>query len=121
LGHGYAAFWLGWEGESAKIWAALPWMPPHAHNGFLDLGLELGVIGIVVFVTGFVWATWRATLVIRRTKTVYGLWPIAYLVFIVVNSAESTILVQNSIFWMLYVATCMWLIRGKNDSSRGAA
>ncbi len=122
LGHGYAAFWLGWEGESAKIWAALPWRPPHAHNGFLDLGLELGVIGIVLFVTGFVWATWRATLVIRRTKTVYGLWPIAYLVFIlVVNIAESTILVQNSIFWVLYVVTCMWLIRARSDASRMAA
>jgi len=40
---------------------------------------------------------------------------------LVVNLAESTILVRNSIFWMLYVATCMWLVRGKSDASRVAA
>jgi len=40
---------------------------------------------------------------------------------IVVNLAESTILVRNSIFWMLYVVTCMWLTRAKNDASRMAA
>ena len=49
---------------------------------------------------------------IRRTATAYGLWPIAYLVFIVmINLAESTIMVRNGVFWMLYVVTCIWLIR----------
>src|SRR5262249_514880 len=43
LGHGYGAFWLGWDGESALIWRVISWRPPTAHNGFLDMGLELGI------------------------------------------------------------------------------
>jgi O-antigen ligase len=116
LGHGYNAFWLGWEGESASIWSALSWKPAHSHNGFLDLGLELGVVGLVLFIVGFAMAVGRATVVIRMTSTSYGLWPIAYLLFIVmINLAESTIMVRNSMFWVLYVVTCMWLIRPRSD------
>ena len=112
LGHGYSAFWLGWGGESATIWRTLEWRPPHAHNGFLDLGLELGGVGIALFVVGLATALGRSAVVIRRTATAYGLWPIAYLMFIVmINLAESTIMVRNGVFWMLYVVTCIWLIR----------
>jgi len=116
LGHGYSAFWLGWEGESAIIWRTLEWRPPHAHNGLLDLGLELGGAGIVLFIGGLATALGRAAVVIRRTATAYGLWPIAYLVFIVmINLAESTIMVRNSIFWMLYVVACMWVLGRGNE------
>ena len=112
LGHGYAAFWLGWEGESGRIWSSLSWRPVHAHNGFLDLGLELGMVGFALFAVGFTVAVCRATPLIWRTKTAFGLWPIAYLLFIVtINLAESTIMVRNGVFWMLYVVTCIWLIR----------
>jgi len=45
-----------------------------------------------------------------------------YLAFMVmINLAESAILIRNHIFWVLYVVTCMWLIQGKNDASRVAA
>jgi len=116
LGHGYSAFWLGWEGDSAVIWRVIGWLPPHAHNGILDLGLELGAVGVALFAVGFAVAIGRAAVLIQRTRTVCGLWPISYLVFMVmVNLAESTILVRNSIFWMLYVVACVWLISSRGD------
>jgi len=122
LGHGYSAFWLGWDGESAAVWSVLSWKPPHAHNGFLDLLLELGVVGVVLLAGGLMTAACRAAALVRRTTSVYALWPVVYLVFmLVVNLAESTILVRNSLFWMLYVVTCMWLIRSKEDASRVAS
>jgi O-antigen ligase len=122
LGHGYNAFWLGWEGESATIWSSMQWKPPHAHNGILDLGLELGLLGIALFVIGFVVAAVRSVAVIGRTRTAYGVWPLAYLAFILmINLAESTILVRNTMSWMLYVVTCMWLARPHSDGKTGPA
>jgi exopolysaccharide production protein ExoQ len=102
------------------VWSALQWKPPHAHNGFLDLALELGIVGIVVFVVGLAAAAWRSAALIRRTSSFYALWPVVYLAFMVmINLAESAILIRNSIFWMLYVVTCMWLIRSRHEG--GAA
>lgn len=44
LGYGYGAFWLGESGPSAAVWA-VTWDAGHAHNGYLDVWLELGLIG----------------------------------------------------------------------------
>jgi O-antigen ligase len=116
LGHGYSAFWLGWDGESAPIWSVLTWRPPHAHNGVLDLALELGLVGVVLFAGGFLSVAWRAAGVVRRTTTAYGVWPITYVVFMLVsNLVESTMLVRNSIFWVFYIVTCMWLAQPRGD------
>ena len=104
FGYGYSAFWLGRDGESASIWAAAFWQPAQAHNGYLDLGLQLGVVGVILFLSGLAVAVWRAIGVIRRTRTTYALWPMAYLMLIVIaNLAETMILMRNNIFWIFFL------------------
>jgi exopolysaccharide production protein ExoQ len=107
LGYGYRAFWLGWTGESAHVWL---WMLriganyEAADNGFLDLWLYLGLLGVLVFAYGFVRAFLRAVTRVRLTKTAEGLWPLALLTFILFyNLAESAILAHNNVLWILYV------------------
>ena len=46
LGHGLGAFWVDQSVNVLKIWTAVDWEPPHAHDGWLDLLLELGVVGL---------------------------------------------------------------------------
>lgn len=105
LGYGYGGFWLGWDGPSAKIWEETTWQPPHAHNGLLDLWLDLGAVGVVLFIAGFATVFFRALKLAQRAKEKAELLPIAFLVFMFLyNLSESTILRQNSIFWVLYVA-----------------
>lgn len=51
LGAGYGAFWLGEEvGWSRLIAEALYWVPHQAHNGYLDVLNELGIVGLAVLV-----------------------------------------------------------------------
>ena len=45
FGHGLGAFWVLDSADVFSIWIAVDWQPPHAHNGWLDLLLELGVVG----------------------------------------------------------------------------
>lgn len=104
LGYGYGGFWLGWEGESANIWHWTSHQSVHAHNGFLEVWLNLGLLGLSVFVLGFLVAVGRAIIWARMTKSADGLWPLAYLTFMLLyNLTEVSILVRNSIFWILYV------------------
>lgn len=103
LGYGYAAFWTGWGGESAAVWRAVGWKTPHSHNGFLDLWLDLGLVGVLICLAGLAVATRHAVATARATRTAEGLWPLAIVVFVVLyNLTESALLRQNSIFWVLY-------------------
>lgn len=105
LGHGYSAFWLGWGGASADVWKVVRWETPHAHNGFLDLGLDLGLVGLALFATGFAVAVTRAVRLLRATRSAESIWPLALLSFMLLyNVTETAILQQNSIYWTLFVA-----------------
>jgi exopolysaccharide production protein ExoQ len=111
LGYGYGGFWLGWEGPSAELWRALPWLPNHAHNGLLELWLTVGLIGLSVFVLHFLIVFLRALRELRLNKTAEGLWPVVFLaLFFLVNLTESLILVRNNLFWILYVATSLTML-----------
>jgi exopolysaccharide production protein ExoQ len=111
LGYGYGAFWLGWMGESAYIWNTIRfWQPESAHNGFLDLWLDLGLAGILVFILGFLMSSLRAIVWARLTSPKENYWPMIYLTFMVLfNLPESTLLFPNTIFWILYVAIAVSL------------
>ncbi|NJL45054.1 MAG: O-antigen ligase family protein [Leptolyngbyaceae cyanobacterium SM2_3_12] len=56
LGYGRDAFWnpdLPYAYQiGSKI--AFNYLPPHAHNGFLDTALEVGIIGLGLFIAGLV-------------------------------------------------------------------
>jgi exopolysaccharide production protein ExoQ len=106
LGYGFSAFWTSSNDASRAIIDAIHWQSPHAHNGFLDLTLQLGAIGLAVFLVGYVIAVLRAIKAIRSAEGVCALWPIVFLTFLFLyNMTESTIVRQGSIFWVLYVAT----------------
>ncbi|MCX7826088.1 MAG: O-antigen ligase family protein, partial [Verrucomicrobiae bacterium] len=115
LGYGFSGFWLGLGGESAHVVQAVNWIPPHAHNGLLDVWLDIGLLGVAVFLLGFLIGFCRAFAWARTIKTAEGMWPLTYLTFMVLfNLTENTILRQGSIFWILYVSTLL----AKPDESR---
>ena len=45
LGVGYGAFWIG---NTHNLWDRHLWRPNQGHNGYLDVYLELGVVGLVL-------------------------------------------------------------------------
>jgi O-antigen ligase len=105
LGYGYNAFWQEWSGPSAAVLSAVGWETPHSHNGVLDLWLDLGTLGIVVFVIGFIAAVRGG--VIQARYGVDGssnLWPLVFLTFFtLINISEATVLKQHNLLWVLYV------------------
>ncbi|MDD3653294.1 MAG: O-antigen ligase [Desulfotomaculaceae bacterium] len=116
LGYGYGAFWLGWEGPSSYIWQSISWEPKTAHNGYLDLWLQLGAVGVAAFLCSLCSNLFKALIVLHNKKIVKEIFPLLLLVFmIILNIPESFILVRNSMFWILYVAVTIQL---SNDYSK---
>jgi O-antigen ligase len=107
FGYGYGGFWLKWEGESADIFLITGWEPPHSHNGLLEIWLALGLVGVLIFVPGFLIAYLRTVAWVRSTNSATGLWPMVYLTLMfLINLTESTF-GAKAIFWALYVATLL--------------
>jgi O-antigen ligase len=48
LGAGWDAFWPGPDGDTIR--SLVRWVVPHAHNGFLEIALNIGLIGLLIFV-----------------------------------------------------------------------
>jgi exopolysaccharide production protein ExoQ len=106
LGYGYNGFWLGFAGPSAAIWRVLYWKPVYAHNGILELWLDLGLLGVAVFACGYVIQVVRATRHMRRNSSAEALWPLTLIVFMTFcNFTESSLLATNDLLWALYVGT----------------
>jgi exopolysaccharide production protein ExoQ len=111
LGYGFDAFWRGMQGESANVLLAVGWGPVYAHNGFLDLVLGLGFLGLAVFAFGYL-ALWRRALTfVIRVPGPTAAWLCMYLAFMLFyNITEGPIISQNNISWVLYVATAVSLV-----------
>jgi O-antigen ligase len=108
LGYGFDAFWLGVQGESGQIVRTVRWMVIHAHNGILDLWLNLGAIGLALSLIAY-------SVCVRKSLRFYVMhrshlraWPLAYMAFIFFyNATEVTALEQDTIFTMLFAAVAV--------------
>lgn len=112
LGYGYGGFWPdGGVGERA-VWKVLYLPVTQAHNGYVNLLAELGILGLSSFVLSLLTGYIRSINLLRSTRTIEGLWPITYMTFVLMyNQTESTSIETNSLLWILYVAVTLSIRR----------
>jgi O-antigen ligase len=104
LGYGYSAFWPA-SAEAMRIDVAINWTVPHAHDAYIELALELGLVGLGLYVAAYLVAMKRAALYMRMERGNSAKWPLVYLCFVLLYSfTENYVLAPNTIFWMLFVA-----------------
>ncbi len=107
FGYGYRSFWLnGWEGTAANVWAYLPFgfEPPHAHNGFLEILLSIGIVGFVVFVLNVMIFGWQAFRWARAYPTAEGLVPMLFLTLMLLINITETMWMTGDVFWLCFVS-----------------
>lgn len=105
LGVGYNAFWGGWGSPAHEIWNLNPWLPPHGHNQFIDIALQLGLVGLAIYCTLLFRTFVRATRYVRDVPGVFGLWPLTFSSFFLTATLTESAVVSRDILWFLLVAT----------------
>lgn len=107
LGYGYQGFWQD-GGGATSLWLKEGYKPPHAHNGYINMPLDLGLVGLFVLILILVLSYGRSIAHLRSNKTAVGLWPLYYITFFIMyNYSENTIIAHNSIFWSLLVTVVL--------------
>ena len=105
-GYGYNGFWLARAGESLDIWYRAKDLPPHGHNGYLNLSLDLGLVGLGLFLATYFKAIARSFRWLRETPGPEGLMPIICMAELFMYNITEESLVSDAnfnVFWMFYV------------------
>jgi O-antigen ligase len=115
-GYGYSVFWPKPGPETLKVAAAASMgeMPSHAHDGYLDLVLDLGVMGLLVFLYGLVKMIRLALAAVKDDSLTSGAWPLMFIVyFILFNLTESNLLISRAFLWLPFVSIYVALIQSR--------
>jgi exopolysaccharide production protein ExoQ len=115
LGYGFQAFWHGLQGESANVTLGDSWGVPAAHDGYLEVWLGLGALGLGLVICAILKAYRDGYICYRshRLKSVEWYLCIIWLT-LVSNVAETTLLVPHDMGWIMFVMACV----GLNEEAR---
>ncbi len=105
LGHGYEVFWSDDSYAVRVIEGKLHFRPYYAHNGYLEIWLAFGALGLAVV---------AALIISLAARTLRGLYLdgsnpllllsfVYLLMFLLQNTAEANILQRNVMSWTLFV------------------
>jgi exopolysaccharide production protein ExoQ len=112
LGYGFGAFWRPAEFEARTMWQILHWVVPHAHNLWLEIGLELGIVGMTGVTLVLLAAFYRAIRVLTAPAARHVVFCLALLTAIVIgNLTEYEFLKAGSSDWVLFVVAFTYLGR----------
>jgi exopolysaccharide production protein ExoQ len=111
LGYGFGSFWLE-ETYGIAVSGLAGWSVPHAHNGFLDLWLDLGAVGLglgLLFLFASLYHWWRIYMRTGSSEALFWLTIWAFL--LLYNFTESNLLRSNNLLWTLCMLTYLRSLR----------
>jgi exopolysaccharide production protein ExoQ len=109
FGWGYKAFWL--DDGPVQQYITSDWLPFHAHNGFLELSLDIGLVGTSVFVVSWLLGVWRGVRLIIHVPGAIALWPVMTMVsFVLSNITEANIATYNTFPWVIFLSAFIYAI-----------
>jgi O-antigen ligase len=122
LGYGYDTFWIGMKGEVLDARITARFIAVAADNGYIELCLGLGLVGVVAFLWVFAKAFRRAVDYAGLEAGPIGLWPVSFLFFFMVhNIAESGILTRGAFSWLAFAIIFTSLAVGRRSAVKGRA
>lgn len=98
VGTGFESFWLGPRLE--KIWSVYSWAPREAHNGYLEIFLNLGLVGVALLAVVMAIGYRRVIAAFRYNSQVGSLMLAYFTVGAVYNFTEAAFFRMMTPVWM---------------------
>jgi exopolysaccharide production protein ExoQ len=120
LGHGYALFWVHTSGSLLAV-VATGWNALSSQNGYLDLCLDLGLVGLALFLTYLISAMRLGAKQLNTESGLRSKWPIAFFLFFTLqNFHESDLLRLGTFLWVPFVAISTALAIAEKEKLRAS-
>lgn len=101
FGGGYGSFWIGDLGND--LWNLFPWHPGQAHNGYIDIYIDLGIVGLILISLHFLSTLVYITKEIRDGIQMSQLRLTIFLLILIYNITESSFAKPTSFLWFVFL------------------
>lgn len=110
LGYGFASFWTGLQGESLNIYMSTQFEIYQAQNGLLELGLELGLVGVALAMLTLFKALRDALICFQFGHCEVVNWYFGLLALTISYNVDEAFLAREHFLpWLLYLVACTGL------------
>lgn len=111
LGSGYEAFWVPESNRILAVYGVFTWIPLQAHNGYIDIFLSTGYIGLGITILIFL-GYFMNYIKIQKPHP----WLLFIVITIIINFQESTILRtgQKPNFFLIFSYLLLFVNKYKN-------
>ncbi|MFM2311314.1 MAG: hypothetical protein RLZZ04_590 [Cyanobacteriota bacterium] len=103
LGYGFGTFFSSGHRETATIWTMHDWVPPHAHNGFIQIWLDIGLVGLVVFSISYFGCIFNALFKYLSSQDLKMFWIFLLLLYTVFFNLTEVSFLSQSELWILSI------------------
>lgn len=112
LGQGYGGFWVEGHPLLEKLWERHLWFPMTAHNGYLSVLLELGVLGLGILILLIFTAYTRISRALATDYEFARLRMAFFCTLLVQNISESSMINLSDPLWALFLLSVIFLPSG---------
>lgn len=93
-GYGYGIFWLGLDAPGALFWYWTKQFELHSHNGYLQLTLDAGLVGLALLLSGVATLVGRTVTLAKSGKQNLATFIAMFLTYYLVSSVSESVLWQ---------------------------
>jgi len=115
LGWGYTSFW---SNEDDLIMQHLGWNPGYSHNGFLEIGLALGIVGVVIIVGIMITTLLTALHVRKHVSDLAGTWLLVSWVVLLLHDLTEVDFLIPAPLWFVLGAVYFLALRDQTEQAR---
>ena len=110
FGYGYQGFWQRWRGDNSPaidvvnyiMGGGRDWVA-HSHNGFLEIILNLGLVGLLIFIVLFLINTIKTIKLIIANKHPESFLPLIILMYVFITNIYNPPIVGPGYCWFVFL------------------